>query len=126
MAATDILAETVAATAQAMGLNVPHDLSVAGFDDVTIDPAKPAWLTIYAQPKRRIGQQTARLLMKRLQNLTRGTVTVLLEGQLVERGSTRIAPGAGEEPFDRGVELRSDRPMDLHGNALTLGGRPLL
>ena len=91
--ATDIIAETVAVCARESGLDIPRDLSVAGFDDVTIDPDKPAWLTTYAQPKRRIGRQTARLLMKRLQNLTRGTVTVLLEGQLVERAST-AAPGS--------------------------------
>ena len=76
-----------------LGLRIPDDLSVAGFDDVSIDPDKPAWLTTYAQPKRRIGQQTARLLMKQIQNTSRGNVTVLLEGRLLERVSTGPAPG---------------------------------
>lgn len=96
--ANDVIAETVAMTARQMGLRVPEDLSVAGFDDVSIDPAKPAWLTTYAQPKRRIGQQTARLLMKQLQNMVQGNVTVLLEGRLLERASTGPVPGGPSAP----------------------------
>ncbi len=84
----DIISEVIASVAQELGLQIPGDLSVAGFDDVNIDPAKPAWLTTYAQPKQRIGQQAARLLMKRLQKSIRSSSIILLEGKLVERAST--------------------------------------
>lgn len=99
--ATDVLAETIAIVAREMGLEVPGDLSVAGFDDVNIDPARPAWLTTYAQPKHRLGQQAARLLMNRIQQPAGRHTVILLEGQLVERESTapprqlETAQGAG-------------------------------
>lgn len=86
--ATDILAETAAMAAREMGLTMPRDLSVAGFDDVTLNPNEMPWLTTYAQPKLRIGQQAARLLLKRLDEQPRGTTTILLEGRIVERTST--------------------------------------
>lgn len=95
--ATDVIAETIAIAARDLHLDVPGEVSIAGFDDVNIDPASPAWLTTYAQPKRLIGQQAARLLMKQLRQPTRGNVIVLLEGELVERASTAppMSPDAG-------------------------------
>jgi DNA-binding LacI/PurR family transcriptional regulator len=90
--ATDVLAETIAIVAREMGFEIPRELSVAGFDDVNIDPEHPAWLTTYAQPKHHIGQQAARLLMNRLQQPSSRTTVILLEGKLVERASTGPAP----------------------------------
>ncbi len=91
-AANDVIGETVAMVARDRGVRVPQDLSVAGFDDVVTVDREP-WLTTYAQPKRRIGQQAARLLMQRLVDPPGNAVTVLLEGNLIKRSST--APVAG-------------------------------
>jgi DNA-binding LacI/PurR family transcriptional regulator len=85
--ANDVIAETVAIVAGDRGLRVPKDLSVAGFDDVMTVDREP-WLTTYAQPKWRIGQQAARLLMQRLANPHCNAVTLLLEGSLIKRSST--------------------------------------
>ena len=92
--ANDVLAETIVVAAREMGIDVPGELSVAGFDDVNIDPSTPAWLTTYAQPKQRIGQQAARLLMNQIQRPTGRNTVILLEGQLVERASTGPAPAS--------------------------------
>lgn len=86
-AANDVIGETVTMVARDRGLRVPQDLSVAGFDDVVTVDREP-WLTTYAQPKRRIGQQAARLLMHRIANPCASPVTLLLEGELVRRRST--------------------------------------
>lgn len=86
--ANDVIAETVAVVAREKGLRVPEDLSVAGFDDINPRPDRPPWLTTYAQPTRRIGQQAARLLMRRIRSPHSRAVCLLLEGRLIQRGST--------------------------------------
>ncbi len=86
--ANDYIAETVAIVARELGLRVPGDVSVVGFDDTNVNPSRPAWLTTYAQPKRRIGQQAARLLMKRIADPQSEVMTLMLQGTLVERQST--------------------------------------
>jgi DNA-binding LacI/PurR family transcriptional regulator len=85
--ANDFIAETFAIVAREQGVRVPEDISVVGFDDVNPLPGRPAWLTTYAQPKGLMGQQAARLLMKRIQDPSRDVVTLVLEGTLVVRGS---------------------------------------
>ncbi len=86
--ANDPIAETVADVATGMGLRVPDDLSVVGFDDAGFNGERGSWLTTYAQPKYRIGQMAAQLLMRRLAEPARPIETVLLEGKLIVRTST--------------------------------------
>lgn len=90
--ANDIIGETVAAGGRAAGLRIPEDLSVTGFDDVMPSSDHTPWLTTYAQPKRRIGREAARLLMQRITTRPANCVTLLLEGHLVKRASTGPAP----------------------------------
>jgi DNA-binding LacI/PurR family transcriptional regulator len=90
----DPVAETVAQAARELGLEVPGDLSVVGFDDAAFHAEQTSWLTTYAQPTFLIGQQAVRLLMARLQKPARQTETNLLEGKLIERAST--APPRGQ------------------------------
>jgi DNA-binding LacI/PurR family transcriptional regulator len=85
--ANDCLAETAAQVARSRGLEVPGDLSVVGFDDAGFDGMASDWLTTYAQPKYRIGQQAARLLVQRIQEPAAQTETILLEGHFVQRTS---------------------------------------
>jgi DNA-binding LacI/PurR family transcriptional regulator len=88
----DWYVETITKMARERGLRVPEDLSVVGLDDVSAAPGKLPWLTTYAQPKRQIGQQAARLLMERLQNPSRRIMIILLPGQFVQRDSTAPPP----------------------------------
>ncbi|HON67036.1 MAG TPA: GntR family transcriptional regulator [Phycisphaerae bacterium] len=90
--ASDPVAESVAQVACEQGLHVPRDLSVVGFDDASFDSDETPWLTTYAQPTYCIGQQAARLLMARLQDPSRQTETILLEGKLIVRSSTAAPP----------------------------------
>ena len=77
-----------AAVIREHGLAIPDGMSLAGFDDIQIEPDRDPWLTTYAQPKARLGQQAAQLLMRRLERPSRPPVIVMLEGKLVTRGST--------------------------------------
>jgi LacI family fructose operon transcriptional repressor len=96
----DYIADKIGRVARASGLRVPEDLSVAGFDNDPGDANRPNWvnwLTTYAQPLYRIGRQAARLLMNRLENPSKQTITAILEGELVIRNSTAPPPGPGQE-----------------------------
>lgn len=86
--ANDVIAVTIGMVARERRLRVPEDLSIAGFDDIAPTPEDEPSLTTYAQPKRRIGQHAARLLMQRIASPHVSPVTLLLAGQLVKRRST--------------------------------------
>ncbi|TDT74786.1 LacI family transcriptional regulator [Litoreibacter halocynthiae] len=76
-----------------LGLRVPEDISVAGFDDVPI-AAWPAYdLTSYRQPINRMVAQTVEALMQRIEDPTRPAHRAKLEGALILRGSTAPAKG---------------------------------
>lgn len=93
--ANDPIAETVARVARDSGLQVPAELSVVGFDDAGFGSEQPAWLTTYSQPKYRMGQQAAEMLMRRIRERATRRETVLLEGELILRESTAPPPSGG-------------------------------
>ncbi|WCM93860.1 LacI family transcriptional regulator [Acidovorax sp. NCPPB 2350] len=73
---------------QAAGLRTPHDIGIAGFDnnDWTALPAID--VTAVAQPTYDIGRTAAELLLQRMQDPARPARRVVLEGELVVRGSS--------------------------------------
>lgn len=90
LAATDQLALGALRAAAGLGIDVPGELSVTGFDDAP--PAGPADLTTLRQPLREKGEQAARLLAE----LAAGGSPrrVMLPVELVVRGSTGQVPGS--------------------------------
>lgn len=83
-AASDAMAAGVLGEAHRRGLRLPHDLSVAGFDDSAL--ASSVWppLTTVRQPLRALGWQAADLLLTDTPDEPRR----LLPFELIERGST--------------------------------------
>ncbi|WP_208911826.1 substrate-binding domain-containing protein, partial [Paracidovorax avenae] len=73
---------------QAAGLRTPQDIGIAGFDnnDWTALPALD--VTTIAQPTYDIGRTAAELLLQRMQDPARPARRVVLEGELVVRGSS--------------------------------------
>lgn len=75
-----------------LGLRVPEDVAVAGFDDV----AQAAWpsygLTTLRQPVLRMTHMTVRLLMEQVAGTAAGGERRLLPAELKLRKSTRRAP----------------------------------
>jgi len=88
-ASNDDMALGVMSVANRLGLSVPADLSIAGFDDTP--SARVVWpqLTTVRQPIFEMGAAAAELLIER-----RGRVgePMLLEFEIVRRGSTGPAP----------------------------------
>jgi DNA-binding LacI/PurR family transcriptional regulator len=73
------------------GINVPHELSVVGFDDLYFTPYLQPPLTTIRQPKRAMGK----LAMQRLLDLVAGkslAKMATVEGELIVRSSTATAP----------------------------------
>jgi DNA-binding LacI/PurR family transcriptional regulator len=85
LCATDVLALGAIAALRELGLDVPGDVSVTGFDDVAA--AAPAGLTTMRQSLRRKGQEAGRLLLERDTERE-----VILPVELVVRGSTGPPP----------------------------------
>ncbi|HEV7626579.1 MAG TPA: substrate-binding domain-containing protein, partial [Streptomyces sp.] len=84
-AGDDILAAGVLRAADALGLDVPGDLAVAGFDDSELAQAMD--LTTVRQPLEESGRAATELLLQRMAGAT--TVReVALRLDLVRRGSS--------------------------------------
>lgn len=86
----DVLAAGALIACRSMGLRIPEDVSVTGFDDidlaVVLDPA----LTTVHVPHRRMGQAAATLLL-RLRARKENVANIVFETTLVERGTLAAA-----------------------------------
>lgn len=87
-AANDMSALCVIEIAEAMGLRVPHDLSVIGFDDVPDATRAPHPLTTIAQPLSDIGARAIGMLSDLLRGQSPAQPHLRLEAHLITRGST--------------------------------------
>jgi LacI family transcriptional regulator len=87
-------------TLKAVGLRVPEDISIAGFDDmdpnILIDP----FLTVAAQPAYQMGYQATRLLLERILavNDTQEYREILLPVEIIVRRSVSPWPGQSDVP----------------------------
>jgi LacI family transcriptional regulator len=87
-AANDATALITLAVAQRLGLQVPHDLSIVGFDNVSDGAMSSPPLTTVEQPLREMGHRAIDLLISRLRQDDDEVRHVRLETRLVERAST--------------------------------------
>ena len=72
MCGIDVLAVGALRAARHMGLRVPHDVSITGFDDIELATlADPALTTVHV-PHREMGQRAATLLLEMLRTGTKG------------------------------------------------------
>lgn len=88
-AANDLSAIRTIEVAREMGLRVPDDLSVVGFDNVPESALCDPPLTTINQPLRDIGAQALRLLVDLLQGKEVAATHLRLPTALVERASCR-------------------------------------
>lgn len=90
-----------------LGLRVPQDVSVIGFDDIPLCRYLPVPLTTVKMPTHRMGELAAQLLVRHIESKT--TIPpqrVYLDATLVERASTGTPAPAG------GGALPSGRARD--------------
>lgn len=74
-----------------MGLNVPEDVSVTGYDDSYLAATCKVPLTTVSHPQERLGEMAAELLLKIIRegSLKEGESHVLIEPELIVRESSR-------------------------------------
>ena len=92
-AVSDIMAVGALARLRAAGIDVPGDIALAGFDDIsTLRDVYPP-LTTVRLPLRRLGELAARLVLG--DGAPRQPRVVPVPGEVVLRDSTRPRPPAG-------------------------------
>jgi LacI family transcriptional regulator len=90
----DLVAIAALSAIKALGLRVPDDVSVIGFDDMQWSSWPLIDLTTVRQPLAILGEHAVDLLIARLGNAGTPLVDKVLPVELVERGSTRAFAGA--------------------------------
>jgi LacI family transcriptional regulator/LacI family repressor for deo operon, udp, cdd, tsx, nupC, and nupG len=91
-----------------LGLRVPDDVSVVGFDDIPLVEYLPVPLTTVRMPKAAMGEIAAQMLIRHIESRTvLPPQKVLLEAEVVVRQSTRPLDGAAVagSPAARGGRL---------------------
>jgi LacI family transcriptional regulator len=86
--ASDLMALGAIRTLERMGRKVPEDISIVGFDDITISAYCSPKLTTIRQDKYELGYQAAQMLIDMLENRSDNR-KVILNNQLIVRESTR-------------------------------------
>ena len=97
LAMSDAMAIGVLRAARELGLRVPEDLSVVGFDDIDISQHTNPPLTTVHQPIRQKGESAVRLLLSVVERRDPTPEQLRLETRLVVRGSTGPAPRMRQE-----------------------------
>lgn len=86
----DLIAAGAYKAARHLGLDVPGDLSVTGFDDILVATALEPELTTIRLPAEALGARAMTALLERLDGHEPPHVS--LPGELIVRGSTAAAP----------------------------------
>ena len=74
-----------------LGLRIPTEVGLAGFDDVSWMTLVQPPLTVIRQPTDEIGRMAVDLIMRRIENPTRPPLQVTLKSQLIIRGSSILS-----------------------------------
>jgi LacI family transcriptional regulator len=106
IAGNDNIAIAVMESARNMGVAVPQQLSVVGFDDISAASQVTPKLTTLRQPLQAIGDAAADLLMARLKNEPREISLVLLPPELIVRESTSAPHGGNRVGLEGGTAPR--------------------
>lgn len=84
---------------QGLGISVPEDISVVGFDDyVDSSAAKPA-LTTFAVDQDALAREAAEMILEKMAGSTERKGRVVIGGHMVYRESARQLPGTQPEPL---------------------------
>ena len=87
-AANDLMAIGVMQALRARGIDIPGEIAVVGFDDISAAPLVTPKLTTVTQFQGRMGERAAEILLQRLKGDLKGPgVMQEMPFQLIERGS---------------------------------------
>ncbi|CAE6955408.1 Ribose operon repressor [Vibrio sp. B1FIG11] len=85
-----MMAMGVINAANELGIQIPEQLSIIGYDDIHIAKFMSPSLTTIHQPKYRLGQAAVETLLRKLDEKSDEAQVVQLEPTLVERNSVRL------------------------------------
>jgi LacI family transcriptional regulator len=89
LAANNFIAIGALSVLREAGVDVPRDLSLVCFDDLTCDPAGASFLTVINQPAYQMGQRATELLIDRLSSMpANGFQEIVLPTKLLVRRSS--------------------------------------
>ncbi|WP_045379779.1 substrate-binding domain-containing protein [Vibrio campbellii] len=86
----DMMAMGVINAANELGIQIPEQLSIIGYDDIHIAKFMSPSLTTIHQPKYRLGQAAVETLLRKLDEKSDEAQVMQLEPTLVERNSVRL------------------------------------
>lgn len=89
VAVNDMMAIGTIKLLEQQGVRVPNDLSVIGFDDISVSALVSPALTTIAQPAAKTGQLAACILLDRLEGKEVSKGQIMLQPALIERESVR-------------------------------------
>ena len=90
--ANDFAAMGAIAAVEDAGLRIPEDISVIGYDGISLGALRNINLTSIAQPLSDLGRRAAQRLLHRIQFPTTQAHHDRVASQLVTRGTTAPAP----------------------------------
>ena len=93
-AANDLSCVGALSAAAALGVRVPGELSLVGFDNSSLARLRVLWLTSVDGAAHAMGQEAARMLLARISRPGAPREVTLMAPRLVVRGSSGPAPGA--------------------------------
>ncbi|WP_034264443.1 LacI family DNA-binding transcriptional regulator [Actinospica robiniae] len=89
--ANDLIAAGALRRLRELGVEVPGQVAVTGFDDIALASLTSPALTTVRQPNRELAAEAARMLLARIQQPQASARAVRLTPALVTRGSTVVA-----------------------------------
>lgn len=89
-AVSDIYAVASVNAAESLGLRVPEDISIIGFDNESVSKMSSPSITTISQPSYDIGFQSAELVIELIKNGNKKQKSIIFDTDLIVRDSTSI------------------------------------
>lgn len=87
---SDVFGLAVIKAAHNLGLRVPEDVSVVGFDNIDLSIISTPSLTTIEQPTYQLGYQSCELLLEKIKNPDTLDKQIILDTELIVRSSTKL------------------------------------
>ena len=91
-AAADVFAVGIMKAVRKAGLRIPQDVAVIGFDNIELSNMTDPPLSTVEQPSYQIGYQACELLVEKMENPNAKSRQIILDTELIIRGSTSFNP----------------------------------
>ncbi|HEX7496353.1 MAG TPA: substrate-binding domain-containing protein, partial [Candidatus Limnocylindrales bacterium] len=111
LAMSDVMAVGVMWAAREVGLRVPEEISIVGFDDLDVAPHSNPPLTTVHQPIRQKGEEAARLLLRMIASpdLERPEHKTLDTRLIIRASTARVPVRGGGRPGGRGPSATAEK-----------------